>query len=235
MAFDSHPACYVNPGAGRPSVCDIGVTNMWWVFWTIKGAILDAPTDTFTEFLRVALQCLWDKALSEVGITVLEFVMPEVSVVADAVRAVSALISAKRRWEENGFLYYAFSKSVENNKDKRDTDNKNVTYVNILLASKAEHDLNAENAPPANATEEAQNIAKAIESRILSLDLPDGMAVTALNICRDYNCTETLLSVVVPETLHLYDKSPKSVSTIIIIICSTVGGMFVAIGIAFGM
>ena len=39
-AFDSHPACYVRPGRGYPSFCELPCNDWIQAFWTIKSVFV---------------------------------------------------------------------------------------------------------------------------------------------------------------------------------------------------
>lgn len=56
-AFDTHSGCYIYPGEGKPSVCDIGLINWWRVFLTIKGAVIMDAKATFKQTVDVIQSC----------------------------------------------------------------------------------------------------------------------------------------------------------------------------------
>ena len=43
-AFSSHTPCYLNPGKGAPSICDLGCYEYFKIFWTIKGSFTASDT-----------------------------------------------------------------------------------------------------------------------------------------------------------------------------------------------
>ena len=58
-AFDSHAPCYVNPGFGVPSMCDLSCGDWLSVFWTIKSSFL--TSDAFrvlTGMIEVGSKCI---------------------------------------------------------------------------------------------------------------------------------------------------------------------------------
>ena len=54
-AFDSHVPCYVKPKA---SVCRLGLTDWWKIFWTIRTSFVDDFRMTSTGFVKIAGKCL---------------------------------------------------------------------------------------------------------------------------------------------------------------------------------
>lgn len=49
-AFSSHTPCYLNPGKGAPSICDLGCYEYFKIFWTIKGSF--TASDTAWESIK---------------------------------------------------------------------------------------------------------------------------------------------------------------------------------------
>ena len=49
-AFASHTPCYLNPGNGVSSVCDLDCSDYFQIFWTIKGSFV--KVDTLWESLK---------------------------------------------------------------------------------------------------------------------------------------------------------------------------------------
>ena len=57
-AFDSHAPCYVNPGFGAPSMCDLSCGDWLRVFWTIKSSFLTSSAfRTLTGMIEVGYNC----------------------------------------------------------------------------------------------------------------------------------------------------------------------------------
>ncbi|OWA51970.1 hypothetical protein BV898_16428 [Hypsibius exemplaris] len=58
QAFTSHAPCYVTPGFGAPSMCQLGYRDWFTAFWTIKGAFLTSDAlETVTGVLDVMVAC----------------------------------------------------------------------------------------------------------------------------------------------------------------------------------
>ncbi|OQV15755.1 hypothetical protein BV898_10092 [Hypsibius exemplaris] len=58
QAFASHAPCYVAPGFGAPSMCQLGSRDWFTAFWTIKDAFLTSDAlETLTGILDVMIAC----------------------------------------------------------------------------------------------------------------------------------------------------------------------------------
>lgn len=58
-AFASHTPCYLNPGKGVPSVCDLGCLEYFKIFWTIKGSFsqLDTAWESIKGMWNIGTKC----------------------------------------------------------------------------------------------------------------------------------------------------------------------------------
>ena len=57
-AFDSHSSCYVNPGLGVPSVCDLSLRDWRSVISTIKTSLVSEMSQTLYGMFEVGSNCL---------------------------------------------------------------------------------------------------------------------------------------------------------------------------------
>ena len=58
QAFDSHAACYVNPGFGASSICDLNCRDWLSVFWTIKTSFWTSDGwRTLTGIKKISSKC----------------------------------------------------------------------------------------------------------------------------------------------------------------------------------
>ncbi|XP_025087838.1 uncharacterized protein LOC112560292 isoform X1 [Pomacea canaliculata] len=64
-AFNSHAPCYLKPGSGAPSFCQLPREDYWRVFWTIKGAFGSAFSNSMYGMFEVSKGCLpvWSNQL----------------------------------------------------------------------------------------------------------------------------------------------------------------------------
>ena len=57
-AFDSHTQCYLKPGFGAPSICDLDSSDWMSSLWTIKGAVISRESyKTLGEMVTVVSSC----------------------------------------------------------------------------------------------------------------------------------------------------------------------------------
>jgi len=58
-AFASHSPCYLRPGRGVPSVCDLGCWEYFKIFWTIKGSFteLDTAWESIKGMWNIGTKC----------------------------------------------------------------------------------------------------------------------------------------------------------------------------------
>lgn len=58
IAFDSHAPCYLNPGPGMPSICDITCRDWFRVFFTISSSFVSEPKESLKGIFKVAKSCV---------------------------------------------------------------------------------------------------------------------------------------------------------------------------------
>lgn len=223
MAFDSHPGCYLNPNEGKPSICEIGVTNWAKVFWTVKSAVLQAPTATFKQMVQVMQACG-----GEILTKGMELIQLKITEVKDDIKRnwdefsdnVTKKLSEKTGWIKKGILYFVYPFSENHKLNKRSTDNdtdESLVFINILIAERSQFDLNDEGAPTTNVSAAAIDFARAVEKGDVRLD-EDGVVFTDLSICANSNCTETSLQVK-PAPQKDETENGINVTTVVIVVC----------------
>jgi hypothetical protein len=42
IGFDSHVPCYLTPGDGLPSICDLSFSDWFGVFWIVKVSLISS-------------------------------------------------------------------------------------------------------------------------------------------------------------------------------------------------
>lgn len=78
-AFDSHPDCYLNPGSGAPSICDLPCTDAWTAFYVVNivgDAFTSAPLETGLQMLRVIKGCFGTTGCTGIATTTLILTIP---------------------------------------------------------------------------------------------------------------------------------------------------------------
>ncbi|XP_053373756.1 uncharacterized protein LOC123532498 [Mercenaria mercenaria] len=210
MAFDSHPDCYIYPDNHAPSMCQIGLVNTFKAFWTVKSALVQETGDTLKQMFCVGIGCNYItvstfKALFSTKKSYIKLIMIGVKtgwkmIANRLVYDISEKLASQMKWPKKGIMHFAYTilGCSHSNRSKRSVDAGTSEFVHILLASRSEYDLNSKNAPPANVTEAAMELA----DRILNgdIDLGNGTEITELNICLNFNCTEKARSVTPPPT-----------------------------------
>ena len=176
-AFNSHPGCYINPGSGAPSICELPCADVWKSFWLVSyegGALTSAPIETTRQMLSVMVGCYGSDQFSgciprsvQTGLTILTTV-PAIAFakrLTVAVKVVSS-IAETLNWESNGFRWFTFpaddtdedSDSLE--RRKREIS-QNVLQINVLLVdTKALNITNGTRVP----TEGKQNLDQALDN-----------------------------------------------------------------------
>jgi hypothetical protein len=235
QAFESHSGCYLNPDVGKPSICDIGVGNWARIFWTVKGALIQDATATLKQMLDVVVACGLDILSTRMEkIQMIFRQTTEENVLRDLnqfAEGISEQIARQMDWYRRGIIFFGFPTLTNYNRYKRSADNKtDLFYINLLIASKSEFDLNANRSQKVNVSADATSVAKAIENGDARLQIPEGTEFTELSLCVDYNCTETSLQVK-PAPPENKDGGGVNAIMIIIIVCSVTFGIAIIVSV----
>jgi hypothetical protein len=54
VSFSNHANCYLNPQHGAPSICNVAISDLWQVFWTVKDAFTTAFQDSLFTLYKVS-------------------------------------------------------------------------------------------------------------------------------------------------------------------------------------
>ncbi|XP_053373226.1 uncharacterized protein LOC128546540 [Mercenaria mercenaria] len=220
IAFDSHSKCYRYPGQEKPSICDLSAGEWWQVFWTLKGAVMQAATTSFKQMLDVIQTCgtniLTD--FRDFGMALIQMKIEEVKnsrqdILEKTSEVASKMLSEGMGWMRKGILHIGYP---TNSYPYTDT-----FFINVLIASSREYDLNYENAPKVNITDAAIEAAKAIEKGDTQIDVGHGMNFTKLSICVDYNCKDSSLQITPAPPKTKTSAGPSTTAQVTAVIIST--------------
>ncbi len=194
QAFASHTPCYLNPGHGTPSICDLKRRDWAQAFWTIKGAVGSHATESLRGMWDVTVGCGLVWPLFELpfplGLAkiVVQFIKDsrsiraaETTTIQDDVMAlnVTAEIAAQLKWDKETTDWFSYAAHAE---DDRLT-------IDVLLGDKVALNLTT-------ATEGegvggmARSLVKAVESGLLNGLRVDGKGVDVqrVDVCCDPKC-----------------------------------------------
>ncbi|XP_060565644.1 uncharacterized protein LOC132724720, partial [Ruditapes philippinarum] len=234
QAFESHSGCYLHPDVGKPSICDIGGVNWARIFWTVKSALIQDATATLKQMLDVVEACGSD--ILSTGMEKIQMIFRQTTeiVLSDLnqfAESISEQIASQMDWYKRGIIFFGFPTFTSYNRFKRSADNKtDLFYINLLIASKSEFDLNANSSHKVNVSTEATSVAKAIENGDARLQIPEGTEFTELSLCVDYSCTETSLQIK-PAPPEKKDGDGVNAILIIIIVCSVTFGIALIVSV----
>ena len=201
QAFATHSPCYLAPYPGEPSICDLDCTIWLKVFWTIKGAFIDATIPSLKGMYDVTKECASailegvlkfakDSAKCEMCLIMLTFkkigglfgkrpISDDPNETADSV---AKQLSEQLHWKQNGVQWFSYI---------TDTEEADDINVSIILGSVSMHDVNAVGAPEADMSKTIDDFAEAIGNEKLQISFSKDLNLTHFSACLDFGCQET--------------------------------------------
>ena len=216
-AFASHTPCYLNPGNGAPSVCDLDCSDYFQIFWTIKGSFV--KVDTLWESLKgmwnIGEKCglsanikkcyreLKDGPVRVIKLKIKKFFLrsrrstdnlPESDAQSRFADGVGSAIASALKWNSDVMDWLAYTERVE--------DPENLEIV-VLLADKKALGIANTSTPSVDLNQTIQEFASAVQEGVLPLKV-DGhnVWVKSLASCSDKACNHT-------QSLAVSDKPPN--------------------------
>ena len=221
-AFASHTPCYLDPGNGMPSVCDLDCSDYYQIFWTIKGSF--GKVDTLWESLKgmwnIGAKCGWytnikkcygelkDGPVRVIKLKIKRFFprsrrsidpLPESDAQSRFADGVGSAIASALKWNSDVMDWLAYTERVE--------DPENLEIV-VLLADKKALGITITSTPSVNFNQTIHEFASAVHQGALPLKV-DGhnVWVKILALCSDKACNST-------QTLAVSDKPPNWETTL---------------------
>ena len=218
-AFNSHPGCYLTPGSGAPSMCDLSCKDVWKVFYVVNvigDALTSAPVETGLQMLRVMGGCLGTTncigIAGSIGVTSLTFAIPGLAIyrgpqLFSLITKIGRHIARSINLDSNGIGWFPYHDDDSNdNRNRRDVmtprgmDSANDRLVLLLIDLKT---LNVSNITktltdnPKNLDEIIISLSDAVSNRRLSqipvtvnnTDVVFG--VSSLGQCGDTFCSNS--------------------------------------------
>ena len=216
-AFASHTPCYLNPGNGVPSVCDLDCSDYHQIFWTIKGSFVKVGTiwESLKGMWNISAKCgrfasikkcFRKRKDSPVIVTKLEikkfiprsrrstYNLPESDAQSRFADGVASAIASVLKWNSDVMDWLAYVERVET------PDNMEIF---VLLVDKKALGIAITSTPSINLNETIQEFASAVQKGALTLKVDgNNIWVKSLASCSDKACTST-------QTLAMSDKPPN--------------------------
>ena len=236
-AFASQTPCYLNPGNGVLSACDLDCSNYLQIFWSIKGSFV--KVDTVLESLKgmwnIGEKCTWysnirkcyrsieleDSPVKVIKLKIEKFLLrsrrstnnlPESNAQSRFADGVGSAIASALKWNSDVMDWLAYTGRVQ--------DPENLEIV-VLLADKKALGIAFTSAPSVNFKQTIEEFTSAVKQGVLPLKV-DGhnVWVKSLASCSNKACTST-------QTLAVSDKPPNwngtaDISGGKVIICGTI-------------
>lgn len=206
FAIETHSPCYLHPYPDEPSICDLGLTDWAKVFWTIKGGFVDATSPSLEGMINVTSGCAQNvlESVLEFVVQTYESGMRLIKLIVennkqmigrkslseeydDVANSIGKQLADQLHWKQNGVQWFVFVGNGSN------TDE---IGFNILLGSKSMYDVNAVGVPEANMNKTVDDLADAIGSGELYLNVGKNLKVKQFNACLDFDCQETYHDVI---------------------------------------
>ncbi|KAL3883439.1 hypothetical protein ACJMK2_029702 [Sinanodonta woodiana] len=187
MAFSSHADCYISPYPGAPSVCNISITDFYYMFWTIKSAFKDAFDASVEGANDVYNRCCGYKHL-------INMIKIELNALDDLAGAVADAMGSKLRWTDAGVMWFAYSNS---------STSSDTVPVYVLITGKSTYNLNNIQGTNVNLTAVNERVMKAVQDGVLSFSsigkASEPIYVKQMKECIDFACLKTTNNVTAPE------------------------------------
>ncbi len=216
-ALDSHPGCYLTPGLGAPSICNLPCSDVWRAFWVVNvigDAFTSAPYETGVQMLRVMRGCFGTTNCIGIGVEALTFTIPGLAIYrgarlfSRAITKLSQYIARSVNLDGNGIGWFPYHDDSNNNSTSRkrrevttpqamDSDNAE-QFVLLLVDLKLldiSNDMPTPTGNPQSLDKIITTLSDAVSSRALS-QIPvtiDGtnavFGVSSLGLCGDTFCS----------------------------------------------
>ena len=128
-AFDSHPVCYLNPGSGIASICDLPCSDAWTAFYVVNvigDAFISAPVETGIQMLKVMQGCFFGSTgCTGIATTTLTLAIPGYAVYrarAAIATRVGLFIATALNLADNGIGWFPYYEDEEQDTERRRRD-----------------------------------------------------------------------------------------------------------------
>ena len=206
-AFATHAPCYLAPYPGEPSICNLDPTDWVKVFWTMKGAFLNAAVPSLKGMYDVIRGCanFILENIHGMRLTMLTFknvggrsvkmsISDDPNETADSV---AKQLAEQLQWKQNGVQWFSYINDSEQADD---------ISVGILLGPRSMYDINAVNAfgvPEADINKTVDDFAEAIGNEELHLNVRKDLNLIHFSACVDFGCRETYHDVTTSSTVDV--------------------------------
>ena len=213
-AFVSHVSCYVLPNKGDPSIsmCNLGLTDLYNVIWTIKSSLLmslDSSFEVMNGIMNTVSECVTRRVINPAREKIDNFIL-EMKIKMDNVlpfgrhrrslsnsidflllsNRIADNIAAKLHWSEKGVLWIS---TVDTNSNETLTSER---LIYIHLADRKTYDLNAQNSSSSDMKSIIQEFQSKVHSGDLNANLKDfSFEILSAKGCLDTHCNTTLFEV----------------------------------------
>lgn len=247
-AFDSHPRCYVTPGSGAPSICDLSCSDIWSIFWVVNvigDAITTAPIETGREMLGVIKGCFGTLSTLDcpINVTALLFTISrlevwyDTSLFARVVTAISSFIADFVNLDESeiGWFPYYDEESSDNRRRRNTKDsNKSGEFVMLLVDRSVLSTSNNRLSSNNQALDEAISVLSAAVGNEALSRIPVMLngttevvfGVSSLGQCGDTFCSNNTniiqLAIAPPESTAAAPNGTLKFNTTVVYICVSI-------------
>ncbi|VDI31811.1 Hypothetical predicted protein [Mytilus galloprovincialis] len=200
LAFDSHVPCYVHPNDKIPgvSICNLGPSDIFSVFWTLKSSILmsvDSSLKTINGFWKTIKQCAFFKSYSfdgdirNIQMTVehegFEVIRRRRSVSEKSIRLSNDIvdhIAKQLNWDKKGIVWFSYD-------DNSTSITSQKLLINIFLADGNKYDLDQKNVLKSDLNATVADFQTKVQTGDLFGDTKDVcFKVISSQGCSDANC-----------------------------------------------
>lgn len=243
-AFASHTPCYLYPGKGVPSVCDLGCWEYFKIFWTIKGSFtkLDTAWESIKGMWNIGTKCglhsqirkcLMGRNASPIKVAKLEIQafsqrrrrstdsLSEADARSRLADGVGSVIARTLNWNTDVMDWIAHPANDHVNSDDPDS-----LHIIIVLADKKALGIVNTTTPSVNFDQTILEFASAIEEGRLFMQV-DGsnVWVKSLATCSDKSCDS-------PQTMAVSVRSTNGngavgIFQIQIVLCAVIAPLLV--------
>lgn len=219
-AFASHTPCYLHPGKGVPSVCDLGCWEYFKIFWTIKGSFteLDTAWESIKGMWNIGTKCglhsqirkcLLVRSASPMKVAKLEIQkfsqrkrrstdsLSEADARSRLADGVGSAIASTLKWNTDVMDWIAHPANGAK------SDDPDTLHIIMVLADKKALGIVNTSTPSVNFDQTMVEFASAIEEGRLSMQVHESNVwVKSLATCSDKSCNN-------PQTMAVSVRSPN--------------------------
>lgn len=219
-AFASHTPCYLHPGKGVPSICDLGCWEYFKIFWTIKGSFteLDTAWESIKGMWNIGSKCGLHSQIRKclIGRSASPMKVIKLGIEASLERrrrSTDSLSEADARNRLADGVGSAIASTLNWNSDVIDwiahpanganSDDPGTLHIVIVLADKKALGIVNTSTPSVNFDQTMLEFASAIEEGRLLMQVHEfSVWVKSLATCSDKSCDNT-------QTMVLSVRSPN--------------------------